>query len=246
MLWINPFRLQIVSGGGTGGGSSTDANFSSVRLLLHGDGANNGTSFVDSSTNASTMTRVGSSVTSTTQVKFGTASIATGTGNYVDTPVSALFSLGTNNFTIEFWLYGTALNTTQRIMGNCPNTWSSGCWVIGTFGSSRIGFELNTGGSVISATSYNNNQWYHYAVVRSGNVITQYRNGTANGSFTTTATNLDSALGTTKKIRIGGSGNGTGSPESFSGYIDDLRITVGVARYTANFTPPTAAHPDSV
>lgn len=219
--------------------STFDSYYSNVTLLLHGDGPNGAANaFIDSSFFDNSLTAIGAPITSSIQKVFGYASINTGTGSFVDTPTNSTFIFGTNNFTIEFWFYGSAINTTQRILGNCPNAWQPGCFVIGTYATSKLGFETNNRGSVTSTNTYNNNTWYHYAAVRQGRTITQYINGIADGSFTLSASDLDTQLGATARLRIGGSGNGTTAGESFVGYLDDVRITNGIARYTSNFTVP--------
>lgn len=215
-----------------------DPYFSNVRLLVNGNSNVNTGNFTDLSSLNNSLTALGSCVASTTQVKLGYTSISTGTGNYLDTSSSSNFSLGTSNFTIEFWFYGTAVTTTQRLFGNAPGSWSAGCFVIGTYNSGYIGFETNSYGSNVATLLLSNNTWYHYAAVRSGDVITQYINGTAYGSFTLTNSDIDSALGSTKKFRIGGSGNGTTSTESFSGYIENVRVTLNTPRYTTRFASP--------
>ena len=83
-----------------------------------------------------------------------------------------------------------------------------------------------------------NNTWYHTALVLSGSTLTYYLNGVADGSFT--GVTVGNASTTNPQI---GQAN-TGS-EMYNGYIDDLRVTRGVARYTTNFTPPTAPLPTS-
>jgi hypothetical protein len=88
-----------------------------------------------------------------------------------------------------------------------------------------------------SGILYDNN-WHHVAVVRSSGTMNFYFDGSAQGSGTADSTNYSGAAGT---LRIGASG---AYISDLNGYIDDLRITKGVARYTANFTPPTAAFPN--
>jgi hypothetical protein len=82
------------------------------------------------------------------------------------------------------------------------------------------------------------NTWQHVALVRNGNVFTPYLNGIAGTSTTSSAALFDF----TSQLTIGS--DGPASPLTpFQGHMDDFRITKGVARYTANFTPPTQTHP---
>jgi hypothetical protein len=79
------------------------------------------------------------------------------------------------------------------------------------------------------------NTWYHFAIVRNGTTTTLYKNGTSYLSLT------DTANYTTPYIVIGNAYQT--SRNGVIGYMDDFRVTSGLARYTANFTPPTAALP---
>ena len=93
------------------------------------------------------------------------------------------------------------------------------------------------GGSVTNfSTELPQNQWYHFALVRSGSTIKLYINGTADS--TTRSDSGTYLMGQSSTLTIGADGAGN----DFRGYINDLRITNGLARYTTNFTPPTSAH----
>lgn len=91
----------------TAAGGVPDPDFASVELLLHGNGANGGTTFTDSSAAARTFTFSGNAQTSTTQVKFGSASLKfDGTGDYIQTPYDTTdFKWWDSDFTIEAWVY---------------------------------------------------------------------------------------------------------------------------------------------
>jgi hypothetical protein len=91
---------------------------------------------------------------------------------------------------------------------------------------------------LISATVPNySSTWTHVAVVRYNGTTTLYVNGVSGGTTTSLGNMTD------PDWIIGGGRYGGSSPVSFNGYIDDLRITKGVARYTTSFTAPTAAFP---
>jgi hypothetical protein len=79
--------------------------------------------------------------------------------------------------------------------------------------------------------------WNHVAIVRNGSTWTVSINGTSVGTATYSGT-VNIPIG---PLEIGWAGT---TDSYFTGYIDDLRITKGIARYTANFTPPTAAFED--
>ncbi len=181
---------------------------------------------------------------STTQSKFGGASILFD-GNLDCLNLSNYEVIDrTGDFTAEAWFnassstngmifyfrgdlgsyaglrfYTTPSNTLYLAM-----TTSSGAW---SFLSGNIGsFTLNT--------------WNHAAVVRNGGTITVYLNGSS--IYTTTAISSGTNLmaGTVSSIgRMYGGGFGD---MYFNGYLDDIRITKGIALYTANFASPTTAH----
>jgi hypothetical protein len=154
-----------------------------------------------------------------------------GSGDYLATTISG--GLGSGNFTVEFWHYKTA-NT--GLVFTCR---TSGSGADG-FDISQ-GLEVTTSGTFLIVSSYSGsttvNTWKHVAITRSSNTLRRFVDGTLQGS-TTWSANL-----TGTSFLIGGSP--FGSAGYLNGNIDDFRITVGVARYTANFTPAAAAFPDS-
>jgi hypothetical protein len=226
-------------------GVQTDPNFSSVSLLLHMDGSNGSTTFTDSSSNAFTVTANGDTQISTAQSKFGAASgYFDGTGDYLSVADNAAFDFGSGNFTIEFWLYLTASASNGKAIiskGTWPTNTSS--FLIYYGGGSEVGFYASSSGT---SWDIGNEQlvsnptkevWHHYAVTRSGNVFRGFFNGVKNFDQTYSITLEDNASALTI-------GSGASGSNAINAYIDDLRITKGVARYTANFTPPTAAFPN--
>ena len=217
----------------------------SVSLLLHGDGTNGSTTITDSSPTTKTVTAFGNAQISTTEKKFGTGSIYfDGTGDYVVAANNAGFTLP-GDYTIELWIYPQAF-------GAGPGIFTFGSQVNGTNGvlmfhaSSRLSLYAN--GVTFLTSSLNPlstaGSWQHVAVVRqgtgAGNTVL-YVNGTSVGS----ATNNVSFTGIANNgFCLGAQANNSGfSDATFTGYMDDIRVS-RVARYTANFTPPTAPFPD--
>jgi hypothetical protein len=240
IIYINPYQFAATG--------PTDPDFANVSLLLHGDGTNGSTTIIDSSSNAHSVTAAGDAQISTAQSKFGGASIAfDGSGDYLSAAPDADYAVGTGDFTVEAWIYPTSFpNTyhtvaaTRGIAGN-PNAWS---WAVVNNGTLMIytsGFAYQ--GTDTGAVALNT--WSHVALARSGTDLQAYVDGVANRSTPVTVSNnfTDQNLwiGTTGGVATGGGFGG----DPFTGYIDDLRITKGVARYTSNFTPPTAPFPDA-
>ncbi|MBK6587935.1 MAG: LamG domain-containing protein [Acidobacteria bacterium] len=94
--------------------------------------------------------------------------------------------------------------------------------------------------SLVSGSNLSANTWYHLAATRQGSTYRLFVDGTQVATTTSSITIHDNA----NSLYIGTSTDGSTSP--VNGYIDDLRITKGVARYTANFTPPAAAFPEVI
>ena len=188
---------------------------------------------------------VGNAQISTSVVKYGTGSMAfDGTGDGLYRPPTPNLDFGTGNFTIEWWMYFSSKSGFQTIMsyGYTPET-STG-WLIQTgSGDGKIVFYKQSGGVTVASdtgSTVNTGEWYHMAVVRNSGTTTIYRNGTSVGSGSDT----NNYVATTAKFYLGGGSSTAFDNFFFNGYIDDLRITKGYARYTATFTPPTAALPD--
>ena len=163
--------------------------------------------------------------------KFGTASAQwTGTGAYLRLNESLepdLIPLGGGDFTIEFQLRLTDVTSTQVFIDVLQHSVSGGS-ALQIYISS--GFKFYAGSSEITIGTISTNTWYHIALVRNGSTITSYIDGTAGGTESNT-TNFKN-----QRLTLGSNFNGD---YYLRGYMDELRITVGKARYTSNFTAPT-------
>jgi len=194
---------------------------------------------------------VGSAQVSTSIVKYGSGSMSfDGSGDYLFIPSTTTARFGSANWTIEFW-FRTTLPTTRQIMVG----WNA---VVGAFAAcninflanGKIGLQISETGSAWKyddnstgvGTALSANTWYHLAVTRNEQIVTVYVNGSAFGTYVLTAATT-SLMGTTADTRnvVGISPDLTNQP--FNGYIDDLRVTNGVARYYQNFIPPLVALP---
>lgn len=224
-------------------GIQYDNYYDNVSLLLHMNGPNNGTSFVDNSLRAKTVTRNGNSVTSTTQYKWGVSSAYfDGTGDYLQVSNSDDFYFGVGDFTIEFWFFPTSVTLQAIIWDQRPlgiQTTQPTIYHSSAGGASTLYYYTNAANRITGPT-LSINTWYHIAVARASGITQMFVNGTRVGSQYIDSTNYDSA---STGIRIG-SDQFDSAGGGVTGYIDDVRITKGIARYTANFTPPTQAFPD--
>ncbi|NBW17557.1 MAG: LamG domain-containing protein [Caulobacteraceae bacterium] len=211
------------------------ANDANTRWLIQGT---NGGIFDNAMMND--LETVGNAQISTSVFKFGTGSLSfDGTGDWLTAPNSKGLYIGSGDFTIEGWLYLNALGSTKGIVSQFNSGGSGPGWTLYTKTTNVLEFYGGSGTvTVTGTTAISATTWTHFAVVRSGSTITIYINGTAGG----TATNSSFSDDTTALVYVGGRADN--SALSLNGYIDDLRITKGYARYTSNFTPPTAAFPN--
>ena len=188
---------------------------------------------------------VGNAQISTSVVKYGTGSLYfDGTGDYLLGPSTPNMSFGAGDFTVEAWVYA------QGTSGNNQTIFQKG-----RGGSSNLEFSMSLNGSnqltcfyttdgstvvqpVASSNTVSLSTWTHVAISRSGSTWRCFVDGTLRDSQTYAVT-LYTGTGP-----ISSGANPIGD-NPLTGYIDELRITKGYARYTANFTPPTAAFPNT-
>jgi hypothetical protein len=232
-LLTEPTRIVLANGQPV----PNDPNFAFNSLLLHGDGTNGSTVITDSSGSPKTVTAVGNAQISTTQSKFGGSSMLfDGTGDRLTTPSNNAFAFGTGDFTVEAWVYESIRPAFPTVIEIGAHLAVTGIIFLTNNAGNLAGIYS---GSFFAMTATGSlTAWNHYAWVRSGNSIQTFVNGIGG-----TATSFTNNLSNTATITVGSQAGG-GDNYDLNGYIDDLRITKGVARYTSNFTPPTAPFPD--
>jgi hypothetical protein len=228
--------------------SPTDPEFSNVSLLLPLDGANGSTTFTDASSNGFTVTRLGSSVISTAQSVFGGAALylpntspSTAGTDGLQVADNAAFEFGTGDFTVEAWVYLTNASATTTIATNYGGATTG--WSFQIDPSRRLYFNLTGDGiDVQSATTIALNTWIYVAAKRNGSTVTLHQGTSGSTTQVASATNSVSIAGS--NLTIGGLFvSGFGWFNHFRGYVDDLRITKGVARDVS--VVPVAAFPTS-
>ena len=230
--------------------SSGDQYYNSCSLLLHCDGTNGSTTFTDNSPSPKTVTSNNGAAISTTQSKFGGASaFFDGTNDYLNTPSSAAFDFGTGDFTVEFWVNPSSLGGSAALVGTRTNDTSTTirwCIFVTTdTGINVLGCDIwSTSDTRIAQFNHQSQistgQWTHCALVRYGTSFKLYQNGVQSTSGATTSAPVANS---STVVNIGSFINSAIS--NFNGYIDEIRITKGVARYTSNFTPSSVAFPNN-
>lgn len=225
-------------------GIKTAGEDSNTKLLLHMDGADGSTTFTDSSASPHTFTANGNAQIDTAQYKFGTASgLFDGTGDYIDTPDSADFALGSNNFTIDcrFKINGGA-GTDRCLIGQVDSTAAN----------ANVGVQLalratnKIQGRICSAaneynvdstTTFTDTDWHHAQFVRDGNTLRLFIDGVEEDTQDVTGITANNS---TYKLAVGRLGEYNGW--YWDGWIDEVRIVNGVCKTTKAFTVPTGAY----
>jgi len=224
-------------------------------FLLHGDGTNGSTTFKDEKGHP--IQQVGMSKIDTSQSKFGGSSILTSDGSAYGgarTPDTPDIAFGSGDFTVDFWVRfsnvatGEAAETFLSDMQWFSPT-SYGWWFTYARWNGTLQFSFNAGDEIAPsnigvgrAWTPVNDTWYHLAAVRSGNTLTMYVNGTQlGGTYDMTGITINDA---TCLFNIGYEENTYGR-YLLQGWMDEIRISKGIARWTSNFTPPTLPYGDS-
>ena len=217
-----------------------------TKLLLHCNGSDTSTTFTDDGDTGHTMIAEGNAQIDTDQQKFGTASgLFDGTGDYIRTGDHADWDFSNADFTIDFWLRPNVWgDANYKMIGDTVLDTPGASWVIWFNGgaSQNLSFRYTTDGSTliskyVSAT-LSAGTWFHVAVVRNGADLKFFLDGTQQGATQNVST--DTIANFMRNLEIGGD---TNNALYYNGWIDELRVSKGIARWTSNFTPPTQEYP---
>jgi hypothetical protein len=240
-----PFLSQIAVPVGT---TTGDVYYPQTSLLMHFNGTNGSTTMTDNSKNNITATATNDASISTVQSKFGGSSVLfDGTNDYVSIPDNEALEPGTSDLTWEMWIKTTSSVQYATLYSRSPSSFGSGMWSLLINSTSSTSGDIalyvanySTGAPLLLTTgvSIRDDVWHHIAIVRNGSAWACYVDGTsrATGTFSGGISDISSGP------RIGADQH---HGRYFAGYIDELRITKGIARYTSNFTPSTTQFLDS-
>ena len=224
-----------------------------VLLLKSNDSDNDTTTLSDRSSNNYTITRYGTPQ----QCSFspyhpgGYSVYFGGSGDNIEVAEHESTRVGDSDFTIEAWIYNNEVSSTglQTIFAQGASgvyapfnlyisNGGSGQPAKGKFvvplSSTGSSWDITDGSTTgLSSGTYENFRWHHVALVRQGSSFKLYVNGTLDSTIATSSATLStptepSAVGARRSLG-----------ESFGGWIRDVRLVIGHAVYTANFTPPT-------
>ncbi len=235
---MSRFGLGFISGDGVPG------NDAFTKILLHMDGSNGGTTFTDVNAGGSAHTwSPVNATTSTANKEFGTAALLTA-GGYITTPDSSDFTLGSGDWTFDFWMNCNGTTGSVGLAGQADavgNLASIPFIINRSAGIGVIQVQVATPSSQSSfqsTTSFSGTStWNHFALIRNGTALRLYVNGTLEASGSISGALNDSS----SNFSIGRIGAGAGFGAS-SVLFDEVRLSVGIARWTANFTPPIAQY----
>lgn len=200
-----------------------DPYWADVVLLLHGDGTDGSTTIIDSSSFAQTVTITGTSAISTAESKFGGSSLKGAASSYYEVVLGS-DGVFAGDFTIEMWV--------QQGANNVVFTSGTGIYLYNAlfFYTGANSPSMAAGNTSTSST------WAHFAISRTAGVLKTFKEGLEQASISYSTT-MDFST-----MRFGyfqPNGN-----LYYQHYLDDIRVTKNVGRYTTDFAPPTAAFPD--
>ena len=242
---MKPWEMMRRFGPPASGGGG-DPYWSNVVSLLHFDGTDGSTAFTDQKGIA--WTANGNAQLDTAASAFGSASLLLdGAGDFVKSTTDAALGFPTGDFTIEGWFRRGSLGTDQGIyvrgsLAGGFNQWSLS-HAIYFNANNKLSFRIYTGSNTVIITTAaavtDTAAFHHFAMCAVGSTLYAFFDGVLVGTAAYTSHNNESTWSSV----VGSFGAEWGI--HFNGRIDEIRVTKGVGRYTANFTPPTEAFPDS-
>ena len=176
------------------------------------------------------ITQTGTPVLSTAQFKFGISSLYLDGSSHIDVASDLKFTYSAEDFTVECFVRPTSLTGTQVVIDQRTSANEASIYVdVSATGAVRL-YVLGSY-QITSTTLITAGAWSHIAVSRTSGVTRLFVNGTLQGT-----TYTDANVYAEKPVAIGASFSAS---NRFTGYIDEVRISRGVGRYTATFTPTT-------
>jgi hypothetical protein len=211
-------------------GAPSDPEWANVSLLIYGE---------DDITDETgkTITINGNTALSSSQAKFGANSIYfDGSGDYLQLASSEYFNFADGDFTVECLAYITSFSSNGTFIDLRSGTGANNNFQLGHNTANGLSFNTSNGATTVTH-ALSLNTWHYITLVRDSGVIKLFVDGvllkTVSYSHTMSAGYL--YVGRYSLI----------TTADFKGYMEQIRITKGVARYTASFTPPTEPFPNS-
>lgn len=213
-----------------------------TKLLLHCNGANTSVIFRDDSQDHATITAAVTAQISTAQSRFGGSSLLLdGNSDYLTVPSSANWDFGTGNLTWDMWVQFVGTSGEQIIISR--GAVADNYYFVKDATTHKLRFIVITNTSTVVTNyvmtnnwSVSTDTWYHLAVVRNGTTVLIFIDGISQAVTESTAIADKDITGAGGVLNIGCHYDNS---SLFNGYMDEIRISKGVARWTGNFTKPT-------
>lgn len=245
---IDCLELDVISGTGTA--NTVDAaaarpgiDDAFTKSLLHFNGVDASTTFTDES--GKVWTAAGNAQIDTAEKKFGSASgLFDGTGDYISTPDHADFAFGSSDFTIDFWFNRAGGDgTTRGIAAQNDEALTATLTSFRIFmdTANRVQAQAFVGGTVftvVGTSAFTANGFHHGAFVRTGNILKLFVDGVQEGGNVAISGSVNNSAETIKVGTIAAGGI------YWNGWLDEFRISAGVARWTVDLTPPIREYGD--
>jgi len=224
-----------------------DPYWANVVLLLRGNGEHNGTTIVDSSPYAHTITNYGNvrldrNLPPPLAGRPYSADMGSmyfdGTGDGVSAAAHSAFAWNGVDWTVEGWVYQQTTGDRCAFDNRSGSNTGCGIYLCLSSGGHKLAYCSNTAIEATSANGFANQAWVHWAVSRAGNTVRGYLSGVKEFEYTDTRTFASSGV-------VPYIGQNQGASQFHLGSLEEVRLTKGVARYTgASFTVPAMAFPN--
>lgn len=209
------------------------------KLLLHFDGSDAATTFTDDSGESHTVTAVGNAQLDTAQQVFGTAAgLFDGTGDYLTLDGSSDFAFGSSDFTIEFRFRLATINAQYDLYDSRPASTNGLYPYIYITSGNLLRYHVDSADRISGTTELAVDTWYSLVISRREGVTRMFLDGAQEGS---SYADSNAYLNGTSRPTIAAGGNSAGS-NALDGWIDELHVSNGIARYWEAFTVPTEAY----
>lgn len=222
---------------GNGDGAPVPGNDAFTKILLHMDGANGGTTFTDVNAGGSAHTWTPTNATtSTITSKFGTSSMLVAAGG-LQAPASGDFNVGGGSFTVDLWINRNG-NTGQMALGSSNIIGAGWLFQINSSNLLEGRYVINNSSPAVvvsNSTPVPTTGWHHAAYIRNGSSSF----ACLDGIFSSAAVDGNAAASASGNAGIG---TAPALGTTYTGYIDEFRLSVGIARWTSNFVPPTGPY----
>ena len=217
-----------------------------TKLASSFDGANLATAYTDPIAGAYTF--VSGAKLSTAQYKWTSSLLLNGSTDYVTLPDSDDWNFGTGDFTIDCWVYLNVIDLPTQTIASQQDVGGNTLWNVGIRLDNYLVLFFRDSSGVIQAyyvatqTALTTGQWYHVAFERTTTTGKIFLNGVSQTLAVVMAFGTNTMPDVNSPLNIGSQTQAGVGNYYFNGYIDELRISKGIARFTADFKPPTGPY----